>query len=232
MKLENYQDFLTALRKSGFSMGGANAKGVFSLLENSPEGTSGDDSPIRWHTEDPETDPWEWRMRVLAEDDIAYGKLFFRTSGYITKQWYPYFLAVRRGGDSFADVYEQGTVSGEAKRIYEIIAGEGQVPLHEIKRIGGFTKETASKFDRALVFLQMQMFVTMCGSQQKLDRYGMGYGWNSTAFCTVEEFWRQRDTVMPELDPDEAYETLKKQVLRLNPRAEERTVDRFIRGKG
>lgn len=29
------------------------------------------DTPVRWHTGDPETDPWEWRIRVLDErDDI------------------------------------------------------------------------------------------------------------------------------------------------------------------
>ena len=31
---------------------------------------------------DPETDPWEWRIRVLDErDDIAYAKLFYKKSG-------------------------------------------------------------------------------------------------------------------------------------------------------
>ncbi len=66
-------------------------EGVFTLSDAFGES-------IAWHTEDPETDPWEWRIRVLDEyTDIAYGKLFFRKSGYITKEWYPYFLAVRRG---------------------------------------------------------------------------------------------------------------------------------------
>lgn len=226
MKLENYQDFLTALRECGFSMGGANAKGVFSLLADCPE-----DSPIRWHTEDPDTDPWEWRMRVLAEqDDIAYAKLFFRTSGYITKTWYPYFFAVRRAGASFWEVYERGTVSSEAKRIYEVVVREGQVPLHELKRLGGFSKEENSRFERALVELQMKLFITMCGSSQKLDRYGLGYGWKSTAFCTVEEFWAQRKVVLPDIDPSAAYEAIKTQIWKLNPEAEEKAVERFIRG--
>lgn len=231
MELQNYQDFLSALRVSGFSMGGANAKGVFSLLADYSENTDTVASPIQWHTEDPETDPWEWRMRVLEEqNDIAYAKLFFRTSGYITKEWYPYFFAVRRAGVPFAELHQQGTVSNEAKRIYEIVLHEGPIPLHEIKRMCGFSKEEKSRFDRTMTELQMKMFITMCGRQQKLDRYGIGYGWSSTSFCTVEKFWAQRGVELCEVDPDVAYEKIRVQILRLNPMADEKSIDRFIRG--
>ena len=87
--IRNYSDFCEELLKCGFSMGGGNARGIYALIsfdwKNVPP-----DSPIVWHTGDPETDPWEWRMRVLQErDDIAYGKVFFGASGYITKEWYP-----------------------------------------------------------------------------------------------------------------------------------------------
>ncbi len=91
-----FQEFCDELLESGFSMGGGNAKGIYAVVpfdwKNPVQGC-----PIAWHTGDPETDPWEWRMRVLEErDDIAYGKVFFGVSGYITREWYPYFLAVRR----------------------------------------------------------------------------------------------------------------------------------------
>ncbi len=144
--------------------------------------------PVKWHCGDQEVDPWEWRMRVLEErDDIAYSKMFGGTSGFITKDWYPYFFAVRRNGESFEDVYERGTISNAAKRIYEIISG-GYVALHEIKALGGFGKAEKSQFDRAMLELQMEMFITMTGRQQKKNKYGIEYGWNSTVFTTVENF--------------------------------------------
>lgn len=90
-EINHFNDFIQELRSVGFTIGGENGEGVFTLSDAFGES-------IAWHTEDPETDPWEWRIRVLDEyTDIAYGKLFFRKSGYITKEWYPYFLAVRRG---------------------------------------------------------------------------------------------------------------------------------------
>ena len=90
--VNNFSDFCDELLKSGFSMGGGNDRGIYAVI---PFGwnSAPPQSPIVWHTGDPETDPWEWRMRVLKErDDIAYGKVFFGTSGYITREWYPLFF--------------------------------------------------------------------------------------------------------------------------------------------
>lgn len=96
--IQNYNDFVTALLSNGFSVGGGNSEGIYALISWSWDENPPYDTPVRWHTGDPETDPWEWRIRVLDErNDIAYAKLFFNKSGYITKEWYPYFLAVRRG---------------------------------------------------------------------------------------------------------------------------------------
>lgn len=51
-------------------------------------------------------------------------KLFFRKSGYITKEWYPYFLAVRRGKKELQEEYEEGNVTLMAKRIYDVLSEE------------------------------------------------------------------------------------------------------------
>lgn len=227
----NFSEFCDALSKAGFSMGGGNAKGVYAVIPYGWEEQALVDSPVKWHTGDPETDPWEWRMRVLEErDDIAYAKLFFRTSGFVTGDWYPYFYAVRRRGQTFQETYERGGIGAPAKRIYEVIAENGETALHKIKRLGGFCREDSAKFERAVVELQMQMFITMCGRAQKTNRYGERYGWNSTVFTTVEDFWSKRGLTLSGPDPNESYERIRAQILRLNPEAEQRKIDRFIRG--
>lgn len=83
---------------------------------------------------------------------------------------------------------------------------------------------------RVLEELQMGMFITMTGRKQKKNNYGIEYGWNSTVFTTVENFWAERDFVIPELDAEESYEKIRTQILRLNPLAEEKTIRKFIRG--
>ena len=231
MVICNFSDFYAALGECGFSMGGGNPKGIFAVIPYSWEEQELMDSPIKWHTGDAETDPWEWRMRVLEErDDIAYSKVFFQNSGYITKKWYPHFYAVRRKGESFEDAYERGTINQTAKRIYKIISENGEVAFHEIKQIGGFSKGDNSKFERAIVELQMRMFITMCGKAQKRNMRGEGYGWNSTVFTTVEAFWEKRKYALPVFDPMESYEKIKAQILKLNREADSKKTDHFIKG--
>ena len=226
----NFEDFCVELSEYGFSMGGGNAKGIYSVIPYDWAEQENYDSPIKWHTGDPKTDPWEWRMRVLEErDDIAYAKVFFRTSGYITKEWYPLFYSVRRKGETLEDAYENGTISQTARQIYEIIA-DREVTLHEIKQLGGFRREDTSRFERALVELQMRMFITMCGREQKVNRYGIAYGWNSTVFTTVEDFWVKRGMSLTESDPESSYEKIRAQIMKLNPDAGQKKIEKFIRG--
>ena len=69
--IRNFSDFCAELIKAGFSLAsGGNDEGVFGLIKHNWN-EEPPDSPIRWHTGDPETDPWEWRMRVLDERDDA-----------------------------------------------------------------------------------------------------------------------------------------------------------------
>ena len=232
MGIKNYNDFITTLLNAGFSMANGNSEGIYSVISWNWNETPPYETPVRWHTGDPETDPWDWRIRVLEErDDIAYAKLFFNKGSYITKEWYPYFLAVRRGGRSLAEEYEDGNISSLAKRIYEVITENEQIPLHVIKQIGGFNKNDSSRFDRALVELQIKMFVTMCGRQQKISKKGEEYGWSSTVFCTVERYFGEEVVKQAdEIDEREAIEKITEQIYGLNPAADPRKIARFIKG--
>jgi len=232
-KLNGFSDFTTVLLDSGFSLGGGNDEGIYAIVNydwlNHPPGAR-----IRWHTGDPETDPWEWRIRVLNErDDIAYAKCFFKKSGYITQEFYPYFLALRRGGLSLSDEYDEGNVSRHAKRIYEVIEEYGLLPMHEIKARGGFTREEKSKFDAALIDLQMRLYITISGTSRRKNKYGEEYGWNTTMFCTTESFWSHTDVFerAAAIGEDEAYAKIHERVLKLNPAADEKKIQKFAKGK-
>ena len=101
--LNNFDDFIAILLQAGFSTGSGHSEGIYAVVPFSWGESPPFRTKVRWHTGDPETDPWEWRIRVLEErDDIAYGKIFFKKSGYITEEWYPYFLSARRKGMDFA----------------------------------------------------------------------------------------------------------------------------------
>ena len=232
MNIQNYNDFTAALLEAGFSMGGGNDEGIFAVIPWSWEGQPPYDTPVRWHTGDPETDPWEWRIRVLDErNDIAYAKLFFKKSGFITKDWYPFFLAARRGGETLEDAWQDGRVSRPAKRIYDIVQDHGALPLHAIKGLAGFGREDKSQLDQALVELQMGMYLTLCGRQQKISQKGETYGWSSTVLCTTELFWGQDvfDTAS-KIDRQEAIRAITQRVCLLNQGASPKKIQKFITG--
>ena len=231
--ITGYQDFLDVLQAIGFSMGGGNDEGIVSVINWNWNEAPPYATPVRWHTGDPATDPWEWRMRVLEErNDIAYAKLFFKKSGYITQEWYPYFLAARRKGQSFADAYQDGIISHDAKQIYTVFETHGAVPLHQLKTLANMNgKENKARFERALTDLQMRMFITMCARQQKQSQSGEAYGWFSTVFCPVETFFPEAVFAKAaHLKPEEAEQAIYAQILQFNPGANEKQSMKFIRG--
>ena len=239
LHLNSFSDFVRILLASGFSTGGGNDEGIYAIVNhdwlNVPPG-----SPIVWHTGDPETDPWEWRTRVLNErDDIAYAKCFFRKSGYITREFYPSFLALRRGKCGlrhgvieFDDEYMDGRISHYAKRIYEAVRERGEMPLQEIKTFAGFGRGEKSKFDSALIELQMRLYLTICGTRRRMNAKGEEYGWEATVFCTTERFWEHSDVfaIAARLEETDAYAAIRERVLELNPNAEEKRIRKFAYG--
>ena len=229
--INDWNDFCTKLLDAGFSIFGGNDEGVFGLIDfdwrDEPPG-----SPIRWHTGDPDTDPWVWRIRLLAErDDVAYAKVFFRKGGFITRAWYPYFLAARRGSDSFDDAYEDWHISHYAKRVYDTLSLSGALPTHEIKVHGGFGRDEQPRFEKALFDLQMGLYITICGEAQKRNKYGEAYGWSSAVYCLTEQFWPT--DVFDEaakISANEAEAAITGQVFRLNPNANPKKLRKFIYG--
>jgi len=214
-------------------MGGGNADGIYAITAWGWNEPPPYDTPIAWHTGDPETDPWEWRMRVLHErNDIAYAKLFFKKSGYITKEWYPYFLAARRGGTSFEESYEAGTISHAAKRIYKVVAENGAMATHLIRQAAGFSaKEDKSAFDRGLTELQMRMYLTMCGKAYKSHvQADNNNAWASTVLCRVEDFFDNVFEQAEGISKSEAEDAIGEQIRRLNPSAQAKKINKFISG--
>ena len=229
----NFNEFVQILYKSGFTTGSGNNEGIYAIVDfnwlNAPPA-----SPIRWHTGDFETDPWAWRVRVLDEcDDIAYSKCFFRKSGYITREFYPYFLALRRGGQELIDEYADGLISYSAKRIYSVIQEHGELPLHDIKTLGGFGRDDKSRFDSALTELQMRLYLTINGTRRRMNAKGEEYGWEATVFCTTERFWANTDVFAraAKLGEDEAYAAISERIYKLNPNADENRIRKFAYGR-
>ena len=231
MRIHNYGDFVRALQGVGFSQFGGSRDSVASLFRYGWNTQPGD-YPVQWFCGDPDRDPWHWRERVITQrDDIAYSKVFFKKHGFITREWYPYFLAARRRGRDFGEAYADGLYSRAAKRIYDCLRQNGALPVHDIKPMAGFGREDKPAFERALAELQMGLYITVCGHAQKISRAGESYGWASDVYCLAEEFFP--DEVFRAaslLEPEEAADRIEARVYEFNPEADPKQVRKFIFG--
>lgn len=218
--IRTLEEFRAALRLAGFAMGGSNAEGIFSLSPFL-------DPSLHAHSGDPETDPWIWRIRALEDRTLAYGKVFFGKSGWISRDWYPVFLAARRRGRTLDEMYGEGLIGRLDRDLYRVVAQAGVMPLHRIKAAAGCDKP--SRIDAALTRLQAGLFLTICGETRKVSRTGEPYGWPVSLFCTPEAFfpgdvWEESLRIAPE----EACFRIREHIARLNPQADEQAVRRFI----
>lgn len=222
-RITSFSTFIDALRKAGFTMAGDNGEGIFTLAEYYSD-------VIESHTDQPETDPWAWRMRSLKEyDDIFYSKLFFNKGGYITGEWYPYFYVIRRQHQSFEQLYEAGHISYDSKQVYEIIKNQPNIALHEIKSALSSDESSKSKIEMAITMLQMKLFITISGEKYKLSKEGNPYGWPVTTFALVDDYVRP-DIISASnsIRLEEAVEKITSRIFELNPHATDKKIKGFL----
>jgi hypothetical protein len=219
-KVTEYKDFLDILEEVGFMPLSNNCLDYINL--------SGLTEEKEWHT-GLDTDPWAWRVRTESEHKAAYAKLFDKKPGFIACDWYPLFLATRRKGRSFKDMYSDGYISNYAKQIYELFNENNVLAVHEIKSLCGFTKETNSKYEAAMIELQMGMFITINGTKQKINSRGEAFGWPSTAYSTVET-WAGKELIEEanEIDYEEAVDNILYRIKEVKPDADGKKIKKFI----
>ena len=218
-EIQGFKSFCNEIEKIGFCLSGSNGEGIFTLDDHYAE-------DIESHTGDRDKDPWAWRIRAVKETEtISYGKVFFNKSGWITKDWLPSFISVRRKGKSLNELYNNGLIAQLDKSIYDFIQENVQSSL--IDFLSEFGRENKKKIEKSLVNLQMALFITTCGETFKISNKGEPYGWPVSMFSTIEEKF---GTEIPRLaDSKEAYERLSHHIKVLNPQAEERKIKALIK---
>ena len=224
-KFTTFDEFTRTVREIGFLPGG------FPWSDGGRLSVSTLASPdVKWHSGISDLDPWEWRIRVLTDcEDIAYGKLFSGKSGYITREWYPRFIAARRRAESLDEAWEAGKISRPAKRIYDVLRDVPALSVFGLRVSAGLSKEKRSVFERAIVELEMSLYITYCGEAQKISRTGEPYGWPGAVLCTSESFFPGAEDEAAELDPARAVQDIAERVREVLPDVRDRDIRTLIR---
>ncbi|WIV12463.1 hypothetical protein [Proteiniborus sp. MB09-C3] len=219
-KITEYSDFVSIVEDLGFMPLSNNCIDFINLSDLT--------RPEQWHTDLP-SDPWQWRINIERDHKAAYAKLFGKKPGFISLEWYPKFLAARRKGRSFLELYSDGLLSNHAKQIYSLFEEHESLATHEIRSLGGFTKELDSKYESAMSELQMWMFLTVNGTKRKMNSKGEAYGWSSTVYSTVEA-WAGNELIEESIGikPEDAIEEIIARIKDITPRAGAKKIRSFI----
>jgi hypothetical protein len=149
-----------------------------------------------WHT-GKDTDPWLWRDRFAGEGAAAYGRFMAKKPILVDAAWFPLLQAALKPAKSLRNRYEDGIVSKEVLRLYDLIEGHDGIDVKELRRAAGLQdKESKKTFDDALIELQSTGGIVIAGISERLNELGNKNGWNSTCY-SLSGHWMARHGLEP-----------------------------------
>lgn len=188
-----------------------------------------DFTPSQFWFEEGVDGPWEWRMEVARRGAVAYGKLFNKKAGLVSREWYPDLANYRRDGYDFDARYEDGLASYKEKCIMDVLLREGPILSKDLKKSAGFGGDGMKGFDTAITRLQMQTYVTVHSFEYSKDKHGKPYGWGVARFAVTEDVLGE-DVTRSAYDrtPEESKARLLAHLSTLCPQAPEDELEKLI----
>lgn len=186
-------------------------------------------TPGRYWFVDGVDGPWEWRMELARRGVVAYGKLFAKKAGLVSREWYPDLANYRRGGYDFDARYEDGLAGYREKCVMDVLLREGPTLSKDLKRLAGFGGDGMKGFDTVITNLQMQTYVTVHSFEYAHDKYGRPYGWGIARYAVTEDVLGEDVTRSAyHRTPEESRERIIQYIKQLRPDASADDIKKLI----
>lgn len=223
--IRSQEDLIGMIRAYGFLPFFENAIPGFSIEEHTPRelwyngSVDGrDDWPV-----------WDWKGPVIQTGTCAYGKFFQKKAGYVSLEWLPDFLNVRRNGMDLDELYEEGGVFYKDKAVYDAVRTYGSILTPHLKNQCNFQKGGSTGFDTVVTRLQMQTYLCIADFAYRVDRTGKEYGWGVALYTTPEaQFGERLVGEAYRRSPDESRERILEHLSALLPHAGEKQLLKII----
>ncbi len=129
------------------------------------------DRPVADAHDDPGHVTWGWKDSLLDARRWYYGKILRRKATIISLDIAPFFYALSENYGSpeedYLYQYQDGTMTAEAKAIYEVLLREGPLNAVALRRAASMTESSSSyRFNRGLEALQADFKVLPVGVAQ------------------------------------------------------------------
>lgn len=184
-----------------------------------------------------EEGPWEWKGPVIREGHCAYGKFFNKKAGYVSLEWLPDLLNVRRTRQYARD--EDTAALDEV--VLQAIVSERGVTVKELRHLLGLSGRrgkrrptdmvdmTASdgriSLEPILTRLMMRLQVVIADFVYNTDRHGRPYGWGVARYTVPEVLYGRMEAGCPS---EVSYEKIYRHFRSLFPEAPEKTIRNLI----
>lgn len=215
------QDLADAVNTLGFVPFFRNSIPGFSVSEHI--------APAAWFPDEGEG-IWEWKGPVIRKTGCAYGKFIGKKAVFISKEWFPDFANVRRGGLDFDELYDFGMAQYQDKVLYKLLEQHAPVTSSELKFLGGYGKEGKKGFDPLIARLQMQCYALISDFVYQRDKYGLPYGWGVAQYSTPELFFGEEfaDDAYART-PEESYARVLAHLHSILPHADEKQLKKLLK---
>lgn len=163
-----------------------------------------------WHT-DQETDPWQWRVRIVQDGVAAYGKFFGPKATFIHAQVFPIVKTILTLNKDVHERYNDGLMSKTAYLICNIINEHEMIDSRNLRKIAGMSaKEDKKEYERSLVELQNSGDIVITGAAKQNEDVA---GWSSMCYQPSELWLKALHINQPDISVVEAKQMLKEQLV-------------------
>jgi hypothetical protein len=178
--LTTYADFVERVEELGFMSLSPIMPGFPSLGDETPKNL--------WHT-GLDTDPWRWKDRAAEEKLLAYGCILGGHKGFVTQRMYSIFYAAFHPTLVMPERWANGTLKQRAWQLWQLFEERGTLTTGRIRKsLGVSRKRGASAVDTAIRQLQAEYYITVDGSERKINAKGEFYGWAVNRYRRVEDW--------------------------------------------
>lgn len=214
--------------------------------------------PGCWFTSSEELGPWDWKIDVVREGDIAYGKFLGGKAAFATVGWYRHFMNWRRslpryrmalGEDFTARTASDRLMQMLSPAVLKAIRENGALEASEIRKICSAIYPATKKAtaDNVVSFLQMGTWSVIGDFRRVYRGANLEYsGWQRASNTTPDDlfgkkdsdagapFWAKmfeestKDSLEVKEKPDESRELIKSHILSICGRQYGDLLDRII----
>ena len=172
---------------------------------------------------------WDWKGPVASTGRCMYGKFFQKKAGFVSRDWLPDFLNVRRNGMTFDEWYEEGLIFYKDKALLDAVRTYGSILTPHLKMQCSYRKGGNTGFDTVVTRMQMQTWLCISDFVYRLDKFGKEYGWGVARYGLVDPWYDGLGRAAYGRTPAESFERIVAHLSQKLPEADPKALRKLLK---